>query len=80
MESFALSQSIALNCGNSTIDYTDWGKPTLQDIGTCGWDLGEGSGEIWMSSDICEIEWPDVETDFGCYNNEGNGVSLFGSA
>ena len=81
-EVFALSQSIAVNCGISTIDGSEFGRPTLQEIGDCGWE--DSLGEIvWLEdSEVC-VDLPvDEDTQVGglCYGNPNGGVSIFGSA
>jgi len=74
-ESFALSQTIARNCGD-THDST-LGESTHYNENTCTWDLGEG---FTLFFGHCDYEVEDGE-EIGafCYNNPDGGQELFSS-
>lgn len=80
-EVFALSQSIAVNCGISTIDGSQFGRPTLQEIGACGW-LDTLDEIVWLEdTDVCDLPVDeDTNVDGLCYGNPNGGISIFGSA
>ncbi len=94
VEGFALSQSIARNCGSTIYQDNPIGYPNYQDIGSCGWVYTEGGeDDPFAGSDVQEpvtyIYWsdgcqnpvgPDFEIEGACYNNPGGGTGIFGSA
>lgn len=76
VERFALSQSIALNCGISSTGST-LGKPNSGDSSTCGWDVG---GEIlFLAAPICTKPTTDEMIGSYCYNNPNPESALFSS-
>lgn len=78
IESFMLSQNIALSCGVPG-DGTSVGKPTHSDKNVCGWDV---DGIVaWLDGHIvCTYPvGPDTEFDGVCYNNPSSGTTIFAS-
>ena len=84
IESFALTQSIAKNCGTPVSGYDNY-RPTLQDVDVCGFysdesDFGDEAVTYWISQGICtEIVDLDYDLGIGCYNGPTGGVGIFGS-
>lgn len=78
VESFVLSQSIALSCGVPG-DGTSLGKPNHSDRVVCGWDV---DGIIaWLDgNNVCTYPvGPNTEFDGVCYNNPSSGTTIFAS-
>ena len=82
-ETFALTQSIAVNCGDpgdiNTInpDLLDVAGHTFAEpSSTCGYKLGDGYS-IVFNGGICNTSSTEVE--YMCYNNPSGGFSIFGS-
>ena len=78
-ESFALSQTIARNCGDK--HQGTLGESTHYDENTCMWDLGGFT--IFFISNDCD-EGPDepgdeYEVEGLCYNNPDGGQEIFSS-
>lgn len=82
IESFALTQSIAVSCG-----YTDdqfQGHPTQADKPVCGWDNGWGMGEVYWNT-----SYPDTDCNINtsedagvgevCYNEPNGAATIFAS-
>lgn len=77
MEMFALSQSVAANCGYKDENYI--GHPTLHSKSSCGWD--DGTGEVfWAVKDPCADAY-DENLSVGevCYNNPNGAATVFSS-
>ncbi len=77
VESFVLSQSIALGCKIPDED-DHMGKPGIGSWDSCGWDVG--GGIMWLEGTACTI--PMLENDkFGsiCYNNPTGDFTVFAS-
>ena len=76
-ESFALSQSIAKNCGKML----DFDHATLADSSNCGWDLdgsrGTNTDVIFMEASVCAIKT--LYFNGVCYNNPAGGFNVFNS-
>lgn len=77
IESFMLSQNIALSCGVPG-DGTSVGKPNHSDRFVCGWDV---DGIIaWLDSKVCNyLIDENTEFDGVCYNNPSSGTTIFAS-
>ena len=75
LEYFALSQSIADNCG---VGNGDFGKPGHDDKSVCGWDLGDGE-IIWISESSCKVLAEDDAFEGICYHNPDGGACVFAS-
>lgn len=78
-ESFALSQTIARNCGDTHSGTL--GESTHYNERTCMWDLGGFT--IFFTSNGCD-DGPDEEGDpyeieGVCYNNPDGGQEIFSS-
>lgn len=76
-ENFALSQSIAKNCGRQL----DFDKATMADRTNCGWDIdGNHSTKydvVFLEAAVCTIK---TEHFTGvCYNNPEGGLNVFNS-
>lgn len=77
LESFALTQSIAMSCGYDP-NNTSLGFPTHADKTSCGWS--DGADVIWISKDPCSDAYdPDAEVNGVCYNEPNGGVIIFAS-
>lgn len=78
IESFNISQNISVGCasvpGGSSI-----GHPNHWDKKSCGWQ--SGSLSWWLQGNInCKIPLGENEKINGmCYNNPGNGNTIFSS-
>ena len=77
VESFALSQSIAADCG--ALHDSTLGHPTLTGKSVCGWDMG--GTVVWSTEQTCkdlqigvDVPWEGV-----CYNNPLGGNTIFNS-
>lgn len=77
LEMFALSQSVAVNCGYSDDRYI--GHPTHHSKSSCGWD--DGTGEVyWASNPPCADAYPeDLVVGEVCYNNPNGATTVFSS-
>ena len=77
-ESFALSQTIARNCGdthNSTL-----GESTHYNESTCAWDLGDYFLFLAGNSACTDETFDSIdEVDALCYNNPDGGTDVFSS-
>lgn len=73
-ESFALSQTIAQDCGD-THDST-LGESNHYNANTCGWDVGG----FTIFFDHCDYPMDeDEEVEGVCYNNPDGGQTVFSS-
>lgn len=73
-ESFALSQTIARNCGDTHT--STLGESTHYNENTCTWDLGG----MTLFFDHCDYYVEDGEEIEGmCYNNPDGGQEIFSS-
>ena len=80
VESFVLSQSIAVNCGVPG-GGTEMGAPNHVDKISCGWEM-DSATVIWLDTmaNICTFPVGEDEPVYGmCYNNPNGGVTIFGS-
>jgi len=79
MESFALTQTIARNCGDTHTGTL--GESTHYNENTCMWDLGGFT--IFFIDNGCDDgpDGPDDEYEIEalCYNNPDGGRSIFSS-
>ncbi|MCD7864685.1 MAG: hypothetical protein LUG54_01405 [Clostridiales bacterium] len=73
-ETFALSQTIAQDCGESAIGNTNHYSKS-----SCGYYVGDGT--VWTSDNLgCGVAWPeDIAVNGYCYNNPDGGISVFSS-
>lgn len=77
LESFALTQSIAMSCGFDP-NNTSLGFPTHADKTSCGWS--DGIDVIWTTVGPCNDEYsPDIEVNGVCYNEPSGIMSIFAS-
>ena len=81
IESFALSQAIALNCNlGHKRDEGTLGEPNYGDSMSCGWKGPDGKN-YWTSDLVnkCTDEQygPNDDVGFGCYNNPSATNALF---
>lgn len=77
LESFALTQSIAMSCGYDP-NNTDLGFPTHADKSSCGWN--DGLDVIWTQTPPCDYVYQDNANVGGvCYNEPNGGVTIFAS-
>lgn len=76
VEDFSLTQSIANTCG---VHNNEWGHCNHWNKETCGWET-PGGDIIWLEHSVCTDAYgPDDEFIGICYNNPGNGMTIFGS-
>ena len=71
IQTFAMSQSITADCGNTTIPQS---QLTLGEPSSCVWDLGGGQ-TVFISTSNCRIEGRTME--FLCYNNPTSDDRIF---
>lgn len=77
-ESFALSQSIAKNCGD-THD-SSFGESTHYNENTCTWDMGYMTLFLTTTTVECELDMDEFgEFEGVCYNNPDDGQQVFSS-
>lgn len=78
VESFVLSQSIALGC-KIPGEGANMGKPGFGSWDNCGWDVGGAS--YWLeTSSICQIPMkPGEDLDGICYHNPTGDFTVFAS-
>ena len=82
IESFILTQSIAVSCGYTPDKF--FGHPTHGDAlyDGCGWDNGLGGQVYWA---VGAIDACNVDTDYDavvgevCYNEPAGGAQIFAS-
>lgn len=72
-ELFVLNQSIAADCGVTTIPKE---QLTLNDVSTCEWDLG-GDITVFIAGANCIIDGSSM--GYGCYNNPTDAERVFRS-
>lgn len=76
VERFSLTQNIASTCGAYD---NEWGQCNHWNKETCGWQTPYGS-VIWLDYPICDDHYgPNDDFNGICYNNPGNGLTIFGS-
>ena len=78
VESFVLSQSIAMGCGAPGGGPGE-GKPGFASRDTCGWTVGDWT--LWIDSvRNCEIPTGENDPVYGlCYNTPEGGYVIFAS-
>lgn len=80
VEYFSLTQSVAMACAwNSQVD-TGLGYPTHGEPSSCAWVEPAAGEKIWMSTPICDGDYPE-NLDGGnfCYNAPAGNVQVFAS-
>lgn len=70
IEKFVLAQTIAKDCSD---DFKN--QVTLNDIGSCGWDIGGGT--TIFNEGVCTI--PGDKDGIVCYNNPTSESQIFNS-
>lgn len=73
VERFALAQSIARDCGNTSIPAS---QITSGDIHSCLWDLGGGM-TVFIGGAHCVLDGEKM--GYACYNNPAEGNFVFKS-
>ena len=76
IEYFALSQSIALNCGKNL----DEDNKTWREKYECGWDITGGTGAVVLFVEgVRDCNQLAEEFEGVCYNNPEGGFNVFDS-
>ena len=83
IESFEMSQTVALSCGFADSEGNTLGNPTHADRDTCGWNLGLGQS-VWLpNNEMCTFPSDNdtIEKDniTMCYNNPAGQYQVFAS-
>ena len=84
-ESFALSQTIARNCGDN--HQGTLGESTHYNENTCTWSFGDDMNIFWSHCDMSMEEWGtqddegnwEIDIEGLCYNNPDGGQTIFAS-
>ena len=77
LERFELKQRIAESCTVSGDPDKGIGTPSYADKFSCGWKIGEGM-ILWPSAPACTMNNSvDADINGTCYNNPGNGTTIF---
>lgn len=81
VESFALSQSIAVVCTGIARAGNWHGRPTMDDDRTCGWETN-GGPTLFYSQIACDFDLSEFDSfEWGdyCFNNPSDVHGLFSS-